>query len=60
MVVGWELILQNTNIVLSTALDCPMDIFGFDPNGISQEPPTDKLIDFEEYEGGCRHGAAKK
>ena len=36
-----------------------MDIFGFDPNGISQEPPTDKLIDFEEYEGGCRRRGQK-
>ena len=25
-------------------------------NDISQETPTDKLIDFEEYEGGCRGG----
>ena len=35
------------------------DIFGLHPNGISQEPPTDKLIDFEEYEGGCRRGGQK-
>ena len=33
-----------------------MGIFGLSPNGISQEPPTDKLIDFEEYDGGCRRG----
>ena len=54
---GWELISQDTTVVLSHIVDIvDSDIFGLHPNGISQEPPTDKLIDFEEYEGGCRRG----